>query len=78
MERTTATPPGAHQRFRVRVQHQRDGEVLVTCASPSCLCRAANEPEALAKIRDEIRYRIELCPCTGVEDDFVLLDIERA
>ena len=75
--RTTATPPGAREIFRVRLQRQSDGRVLATCDSPSCMSRAANENEALAKIRAEIRYRIEWCPCTGVDDDYVELEIER-
>jgi len=32
----------------------------------------------LEKIRAEIRYRIEWCPCTGVDDDCVQLEIERS
>jgi hypothetical protein len=30
---------------------------------------------ALDALRDEIRYRLELCPCTGVGDDYVELDV---
>jgi hypothetical protein len=75
--RTTATPPGAREIFRVRVQRQRDGQVLATCDSPACLSRASDEKQALEKIRNEIRYRIEWCPCTGVDDDYVQLEIER-
>jgi hypothetical protein len=75
--RTTATPPGARETFRVRVQRQSDGRVLATCEQPLCMSRAASETEALAKLRDEIRYRIEWCPCTGVDDDYVQLEIER-
>jgi hypothetical protein len=26
---------------------------------------AATKEEALRKLRDELRYRLELCPCTG-------------
>jgi hypothetical protein len=75
--RTTATPPGARQTFRVKLQRQRDGQVLATCDSPLCLSRAASEAEALEKIRAEIRYRIEWCPCTGVDDEYVQLQIDR-
>ena len=75
--RTTATPPGARETFRVRLQRQSDGRVLATCDSPSCMSRAANETEALVKIRAEIRYRIELCPCTGVDDDYVQLELDK-
>ncbi len=65
------------QTFRVTVRHQRDGQVIATCDSPSCMSRAPNEHEALEKIRAEIRYRIEWCPCTGVPDDYVQLQILR-
>ncbi len=74
--RSAATPPGARETFRVRVRSQGGG-VLVTCDSPTCMARASTEAEALEKIRREIRYRIEWCPCTGVEDDYVQLQIER-
>jgi hypothetical protein len=77
MQRTTATPPGARETFRVRVTRQSDGQVLATCEAPVCMSRAPDEPAALEKIRAEIRYRIEWCPCTGVEDDYVQLDVER-
>jgi hypothetical protein len=74
--RTTATPPGAHETFRVRVQ-KGDGAVVVTCQSPTCMSRGRTEAEALEKIRAEIRYRIEWCPCTGVDEDYVQLEITR-
>jgi hypothetical protein len=74
--RTTATPPGARETFRVRLKKTSDG-YLATCASPTCMARARSEAEALEKLRAEIRYRIELCPCTGVDDDYVQLEIER-
>ena len=66
------------RRFQVRLQHQSDGSFLVTCNAPSCLSRARTEEEALTRIRSEIRYRLEWCPCTGVDDDYVQLEIERA
>jgi hypothetical protein len=72
--RTTATPPGAKETFRVRLQRQRDGGFIATCDSPVCLSRAATEEAVLDKIR---RDRIEWCPCTGVDEDYVQLAIER-
>jgi hypothetical protein len=71
------TPPGARETFRVRLQRQSDGAFVVTCDSPTCLSRAASEAEALEKIRAEIRYRLEWCPCTGVGEDYVQLDVQR-
>ncbi len=67
-----------HEVFRVRLRRQSEGLVLAVCDRPICMVRAATEEAALEKIRSEIRYRIELCPCTGVGDDYVQLEIERA
>jgi hypothetical protein len=33
--------------------------------------------EALAKMRDELQYRIELCPCSGVSGDTVELQVRE-
>ena len=33
--------------------------------------------EMVGKLRAEIRYRIEWCPCTGVDEDYVQLEIDR-
>ena len=32
--------------------------------------------EALAKMRNELQYRIELCPCSGVSGDTVELQVK--
>ncbi len=37
--------------------------------------RAPSAASALEVLRAEIRYRIEWCPCTGVDDDFVELEL---
>ena len=42
------------------------------------MARAATEADALHKIREEIRYRIELCPCSTVAEDFVELQVQDA
>ena len=36
---------------------------------------APTREEALAKMRQELRYRSEYCPCTGVPEEFVQLQI---
>jgi hypothetical protein len=37
--------------------------------------RAASREEALEKIRNEIRYRLELCPCSGESYQFIQIEI---
>jgi hypothetical protein len=38
---------------------------------------APTREEALMKMRNELRYRSEYCPCTGVTDDFVELQVRE-
>ncbi len=38
---------------------------------------AATREEALAKMRDELQYRIELCPCSGAWGDVVELQVRE-
>ncbi|MCI0379775.1 MAG: hypothetical protein L0215_19395 [Gemmataceae bacterium] len=52
-------------RFRARHQSASLGVVEVT---------AATQAEAVDKLKNELRYRLELCPCTG--DQFQHLDVE--
>ena len=63
-------------RYRARVHPAVEGGwVAVALELPHCWSRAPERDDALARLRDEIRYRIEYCPCTGVEDDFVQLEV---
>jgi hypothetical protein len=39
--------------------------------------RAPTRKEALTKMPNELRYRSEYCPCTGVTDDFVELQVRE-
>ncbi len=64
--------------FQARVRRQRDGDFLAACDAPVCLSRASSEEEALRKLREEIRYRLEYCPCSGVDDDYVQLEVKRS
>jgi len=38
---------------------------------------AASRDEALTKLRDELQYRIEWCPCSGVSGDTVVLHVQE-
>jgi hypothetical protein len=38
----------------------------------------SSRDEALTKLRDELQYRIEWCPCSGVSGDTVTLQVEEA
>ena len=66
------------QKFKAILRRQTGGMFLATSESPTCMSRATTEAQALEGLRAEIRYRLEYCPCSGVEDDHVQLDVTRA
>jgi hypothetical protein len=38
---------------------------------------AATRQDALTKLQSELQYRIELCPCSGVLADTVVLEVRE-
>ena len=38
---------------------------------------APTREEALTKMRNELQYRIEWCPCSGVSGDTVVLQVQE-
>jgi hypothetical protein len=56
----------------------RNGTWLVRHSSPALGTVEVSGPsrdEALAKMRDELQYRVELCPCSGVSGPTVELQV---
>lgn len=56
----------------------RDGAWLVRHASAglgTVEVSAPSRDEALTKMRDELQYRSELCPCSGASGDTVELQV---
>jgi hypothetical protein len=67
-------------KYRVTVKQAFGGGWHARCESaPLGLAQtqAATEEEALSRLREEIRYRLELCPCSGVSEELVELSVER-
>ncbi len=65
--------------YKARLTQDPDGSwVAAAVQLPLCWRRGATRDEALAKLRDEIRYRIEYCPCSGVDDEYVQVELEVA
>lgn len=65
-------------RFPCTITHLADGRWVAKAADATIgivETAADNRDEALDKLRAELRYRIELCPCTGVGDEYVELDV---
>jgi len=62
--------------YRARTHREVDGAWVASAIElPLCWSRAATWEEALRKLRDEIRYRIELCPCSSVDEEFVQVEL---
>lgn len=61
--------------FQASLASTDDGDFVASCEDPQAVARGLTAASALEKLRAEIRYRIEWCPCTGVDDDFVELEV---
>ena len=56
-------------KYQVRSIGTIAGEVIIV---------ADSREAAIARATEEIRYRIEWCPCSAVSDEFVELDLQEA
>lgn len=61
--------------FQVQLETTEDGQYEATCTDPALSVLALSSASALEQLRSEIRYRMEYCPCSSVDDDFVQLQI---
>jgi hypothetical protein len=61
-------------RFDVTVESGSEG-FTAECENPQCSATGLSQTNALDSLREEIRYRLELCPCTTVDDSFVELNV---
>lgn len=61
--------------YAVNLEACEGGEYLASCPELGLTVRGLGAGNALDALRDEIRYRVELCPCTTVDDDFVQLNV---
>lgn len=80
----TGQPSGTHTstvRFPATVKRLIDGTYQVrsigTIAGEVSVLGKTRE-EAIARATEEIRYRIEWCPCSAVSDEFVELELREA
>lgn len=64
--------------YRASIKRLADGDWYARCvAAPGgpAAVQAGSRDDALEGLRSEIRFRLELCPCSAVADDYVVLDI---
>jgi hypothetical protein len=60
------------------LMHLADGRWLARHTGPevgAVESRGATREEALAKLEGEIRYRLELCPCTGETYQHIAVEV---
>ena len=62
--------------LHARVETTEDGEYLASCSDPMASMRGVSATSALELLRAEIRYRLEMCPCSSVDDDYVQLRVD--
>ncbi len=63
-------------KYKVRLAQVTSGRTIAYCDDPKCSAGAQTRREALDKIREEIRYRLEYCPCSTVRDESIELEVE--
>jgi hypothetical protein len=61
--------------FEASVEATDDGEFVACSSDPLVSARGPSMSSALERLRAEIRYRVEFCPCSSVEDDYVQLRV---
>ena len=55
-----------------------DDGFVAECETMACSATGLSPTNALDALHDEIRYRLELCPCTTVNDDYIELNVVSA
>jgi predicted RNase H-like HicB family nuclease len=64
-------------KFSASVHADEHGEYVAECDSLGVSAHGLSPANALDALREEIRYRVELCPCSTVGDDWVELVVEK-
>ena len=62
--------------FHAHLESTCEGDYVASCDDPQASVHGLSPSNALDRLREEIRYRVELCPCSGVDDDYVELQVD--
>ena len=62
-------------KYSVSLEQGEGGGYTASCPEMGLSSSGLSAGNALDALRDEIRYRLEMCPCTSVSDDFVQLEV---
>lgn len=62
-------------KYKVRLKTVSSGRIIAYCDDPKCSSGAPTRGEALDKVKAEIRYRLEYCPCSSLKDGEVEVEV---
>ncbi len=62
-------------RFIVNLQETDDGDYLAACDDPQTAALGTSQANALDRLRQSLRYHLELCPCSGIDPDLIEFDV---
>ncbi len=62
-------------KYKVKLAQVTSGRLIAYCDDPKCSAGARTRQEALDKIKAEIRYRLEYCPCSTVRDGEIEIEV---
>lgn len=62
-------------KYRVRITQVSSGRFIANCDEPKCSAGAPTKEEAAAKVRDEIQYMMEFCPCSSVKEGEIEIEV---
>jgi hypothetical protein len=64
-------------KYEVELDLSQDGEFVAQCKELGVSAHGLTPACALDALRLEIRYRLELCPCSSIEDKWIELDVRE-
>ena len=62
-------------KFQVHIETGSEGDCIATCDQLDVQGRGLSATAALDHLRNEIRYRLELYPCSGIDEDLIELEL---
>lgn len=63
-------------KYTATLEEGEGGEYTASCEQVGASGHGLSSVAALDALRAEIRYRVELCPCSSVDDDAIELDVQ--
>lgn len=62
-------------KYTVQMEASEAGEFFAECAELGLKSSGLTPKNALDQLRENIRYNLEFCPCTSIDDDGIQLEV---